>query len=1088
MKKLKLFSVALVLSAMTIGGAAFAKSILSGHSAPHHAKAEESTFLSKDYASASLDPADDTDIVLATNVAKGKIDGAGQDGIIPANPAGVNYIVYKITAPEGEVFETLNLVLSGGRFAYYVGDYGNYLSFYVSDDAGTIGTDPTLVQTFNGSGTALTTLSADASTLAASYKANVLYVGFMLGTTTPGCGYDATWTCLYKFDVTGTSKASVTEKTYLEKDYATASLNSDDDLDIAMVANVSKGKIDGAGQDGIIPATPASGANYIVYRIAAEEGMVFDTLTLTLSGGRFAYYVGDYGNYLSFYVSDDLDKIGTDPTTLVKKFEGSGTALSTLSADASTLAASYKANVLFVGFMFGTTTEGCGYDASWTCLYNFKAVGTEVEKPEIIDPTVHEYTVKDVWNNGTSTASSNNATEVINIGCDGNVAHGAIVGTWGGTLSVDAEEVGSFVYKLGKEGEIITNATFGGIFRFTNMSNETIHWGDKIDFEVSIDGENWQKVERLGRGGGDEIAFEGAKVGGAVHEYVVDSLIEIFAAAQDKIEFLYVKISMVHLLALENIPLDKWGTATYQTYASYKTKDGKFIRYDVDGGTLPDTTRMAFLEDEAVYTLPTPTREGYTFLGWYDADENKVESFDPAGDTISVKAKWELLNTSHTITYVGVDGITNTNPETISETGEDVTLVDVSKTGYTFLGWFDAAEGGNKVTTLVASETTEDVTLYAHWEEKEYTITYQLGEHISLDQQPAKIKFTQKYEYLVSVTDDYYLDCVKVNGKIVELNELGKLVISGSLDKDIVIAISEYKLGNVKGDTLEGKYSTLTPGEFAFASDAYDFVNLKIVDSPNHVGLATEHSGTGEIVYKFEAGEGKVFNGIEVSGSARIFDLDGKASGINLFISLDGVEFDLIKAYAPANIQDGEAMVNLGFLKQLSEKVNTLFIKVQIERLGEPDYAADWVVVENIKITLESEDDPAAVELKQYKEAAVKALNDHYQALLKDNTYSDANKAALLAAKDAAVAAINSATSKEAVDGALKAGKDALNDIEKESVTPTPTPSDGGEETPSEEPAKKKGCGGSVVAASALISLTALIGAGLLISKKRKDQ
>ena len=738
--------------------------------------------------------------------------------------------------------------------------------------------------------------------------------------------------------------------------------------------------------------------------------------------------------------------------------------------------------------MFGTATEGCGYDASWTCLYNFKVVGTEVEKPEIIDPTVHEYTVKDVWNNGTSTASSNNATQVINIGCDGNAAHGAIVGTWGGTLSVDAEEVGSFIYKLGKEGEIITNATFGGIFRFTNMSNETIHWGDKIDFEVSIDGENWQRVERLGRAD-DETAFEGAKVGGAVHEYVVDPLIELFAAAQDKIEFLYVKISMVHLLALENIPLDEWGTATYQTYASYKTKDGKFIRYDVDGGTLPDTTRMAFLEDEAVYTLPTPTREGYTFLGWYDADENKVESFDPAGDTISVKAKWELLNTSHTITYVGVDGITNTNPETISETGEDVTLVDVSKTGYKFLGWFDAAEGGNKVTTLVASETTEDVTLYAHWEEKEYTITYQLGEHISLDQQPAKIKFTQEYEYLVSVTDDdYYLDCVKVNGKIVELNELGKLVISGSLDKDIVIAISEYKLGNAKVDTLEGKYSTLTPGEFAFASDAYDFVNLKIVDSPNHVGLATEHSGTGEIVYKFEAGEGKVFNGIEVSGSARIFDLDGKASGINLFISLDGVEFDLIKAYAPANIQDGEAMVNLGFLKQLSEKVNTLFIKVQIERLGEPDYAADWVVVENIKITLESEDDPAIAELKQYKEAAVKALNDHYQALLKDNTYSDANKAALLAAKDAAVAAINSAASKEAVDGALKAGKDALNGIEKESVTPTPTPSDGGEETPSEEPAKKKGCGGSVVAASALISLTALIGAGLLISKKRKDQ
>ena len=52
-------------------------------------------------------------------------------------------------------------------------------------------------------------------------------------------------------------------------------------------------------------------------------------------------------------------------------------------------------------------------------------------------------------------------------------------------------------------------------------------------------------------------------------------------------------------------------------------------------------------------------------------------------------------------------------------------------------------------------------------------------------------------------------------------------------------------------------------------------------------------------------------------------------------------------------------------------------------------------------------------------------------------------------------------------------------------VTPTPTP--GGDETPA-EPAKKKGCGGSIIAASAIISITALAGFGLLISKKRKDR
>ena len=51
---------------------------------------------------------------------------------------------------------------------------------------------------------------------------------------------------------------------------------------------------------------------------------------------------------------------------------------------------------------------------------------------------------------------------------------------------------------------------------------------------------------------------------------------------------------------------------------------------------------------------------------------------------------------------------------------------------------------------------------------------------------------------------------------------------------------------------------------------------------------------------------------------------------------------------------------------------------------------------------------------------------------------------------------------------------------------PTPSGEEGqGEQTP-EEPAKKKGCGSSIVAASAMISLTALLGFGLLSIKRKK--
>ena len=47
----------------------------------------------------------------------------------------------------------------------------------------------------------------------------------------------------------------------------------------------------------------------------------------------------------------------------------------------------------------------------------------------------------------------------------------------------------------------------------------------------------------------------------------------------------------------------------------------------------------------------------------------------------------------------------------------------------------------------------------------------------------------------------------------------------------------------------------------------------------------------------------------------------------------------------------------------------------------------------------------------------------------------------------------------------------------------------GGETTPEpEQPAKKKGCKGSILAASALISITSILGAGLLVFKKKEDK
>ncbi|MDE7106202.1 MAG: InlB B-repeat-containing protein [Anaeroplasmataceae bacterium] len=53
-----------------------------------------------------------------------------------------------------------------------------------------------------------------------------------------------------------------------------------------------------------------------------------------------------------------------------------------------------------------------------------------------------------------------------------------------------------------------------------------------------------------------------------------------------------------------------------------------------------------------------------------------------------------------------------------TEAGKEVKFVsDPSRKGFNFVGWFDAAEGGNKIETLTSSEENHNKTLYAHWEE-----------------------------------------------------------------------------------------------------------------------------------------------------------------------------------------------------------------------------------------------------------------------------------------------------------------------------------------------------------------------------------
>ena len=155
--------------------------------------------------------------------------------------------------------------------------------------------------------------------------------------------------------------------------------------------------------------------------------------------------------------------------------------------------------------------------------------------------------------------------------------------------------------------------------------------------------------------------------------------------------------------------------------ASYKAIPVR-IEINVNGGKGGSSSQT--VHKGTTVTLEAPTKEGHLFKGWKDEKGNSY----PAGEDGKVKitvtsamtltAVWEAR--TFTVTYVLLDGKTRT--ETAAY-GQNVTLGEEPRTGYTFVGWKDGEKMYHAGETITV---TEDKTLTAVWDARTFTVTYVL--------------------------------------------------------------------------------------------------------------------------------------------------------------------------------------------------------------------------------------------------------------------------------------------------------------------------------------------------------------------------
>lgn len=85
----------------------------------------------------------------------------------------------------------------------------------------------------------------------------------------------------------------------------------------------------------------------------------------------------------------------------------------------------------------------------------------------------------------------------------------------------------------------------------------------------------------------------------------------------------------------------------------------RHVSYYLDGGTLDSGTIDNKYVDGTNIELPTPTKEGYQFIGWYDVNSSSmIESGTAVKADMLLIARWEIL--TYEISYVNEDGGTLT--------------------------------------------------------------------------------------------------------------------------------------------------------------------------------------------------------------------------------------------------------------------------------------------------------------------------------------------------------------------------------------------------------------------------------------------
>ena len=142
------------------------------------------------------------------------------------------------------------------------------------------------------------------------------------------------------------------------------------------------------------------------------------------------------------------------------------------------------------------------------------------------------------------------------------------------------------------------------------------------------------------------------------------------------------------------------------------------VLFDANGGSITPSS-ITVTSGSPYGELPIPTRDGYTFNGWYTelSGGNKIEAatfVSTAGDH-TLYANWTAK--TYTLNFNPSGGSVTPSSKTVTYGSPYGELPIPTRDGYTFNGWTQNIGGGTVYTEESIVRSDNEHTFYAQWEE-----------------------------------------------------------------------------------------------------------------------------------------------------------------------------------------------------------------------------------------------------------------------------------------------------------------------------------------------------------------------------------